>query len=84
MDEYLIPNAAFKRLLNDYNKHGSLVIAFDFDNTVYDFHNKGESYIKVIELLRRLDNINCEIVCWTARDDIIFIPPRFRFSHYLT
>ena len=66
MDEYLIPNSSFLRLYNEYKKYKSLVIAYDFDNTVYDFHDKGVTYFRVIELLRKLKQIGCICICFTA------------------
>lgn len=73
MDEYLRPNSSFIRLWNEYKTHGSLVVAFDFDNTVYDFHHKGETYVQVIELLKQLHAHNCYLICFTANTDIPFI-----------
>lgn len=73
MDQYLKPNESLRRLINDYRKHGSLVIAYDFDNTVYDYHNKGEKYEEIIWLLRKLKSHNCELICWTANEDLGFI-----------
>lgn len=72
-DEYLITGASFNRLFNEYNKYGSLVIAYDFDNTVFDFHQKGETYDMVIELLRDLKSIGCYLVVWTANSDYEFV-----------
>ena len=73
MDEYLKPNASFLRLLKEYNEHKSLVLAYDFDNTVYDFHKKHETYDDVIELLRELKGVNCYLICFTANLDKQFI-----------
>jgi hypothetical protein len=73
MDTYLQPSNSFLRLYNEYQKHGSLVIAYDFDNTVYDFHNKGETYDLVIELLHDLKNIGCHLIVWTANADYQFV-----------
>lgn len=73
MDEYLVPNSSFLRLYDEYKKYGSLVIAFDFDNTVYDFHKKGHTYEMVISLLRKLENIGCHLICFTANEDIGFV-----------
>lgn len=73
MDQYLIPNSAYERLLAEYNKYKSLVIAFDFDNTVYDFHKEGHTYTQVINLLHKLKEINCYLICWTASEDEEFI-----------
>ena len=73
IDEYLINDAPYNRLLDEYKKYGSLVIAYDFDNTVYDFHKKGCTYHKVIELLRELKTAGCTLVCFTANEDEGFI-----------
>ncbi len=73
MDEYLIPNSSFIRLKSEYDKYGSLVIAYDFDNTVFDFHSKGTTYHNVIELLKNLKQIGCWMICFTANQDDDFI-----------
>ena len=73
IDEYLKPNASFIRLLNEYNLHKSLVIAYDLDNTLYDFHKKGETYHQVMQLLRNLKEIGCYMICFTANPDKGFI-----------
>ena len=73
MDEYLVPNRSFLRLLEEYNKYGSLAIGFDFDNTVFDYHKKGSTYIMVIDLLRELQLMGCKLICWTAQKDIPFV-----------
>ncbi len=74
MDEYLRPNASFLRLLAEYRKYKSLVIAYDFDNTLYDFHKKGtETYFEVMALLRELKEIGCYMICFTANTNKEFI-----------
>lgn len=73
MDFYLKPANARQRLLEEYKKYGSLVVAFDFDDTVYDFHNKGRSYTHVVELLRKLKSKNCFLICWTGQDNLDFV-----------
>lgn len=73
MDQYLVPNSSFLRLLNEYRQHGSIVVAYDFDNTVYDFHKKGNTYIQVMQLLRDLREIGCICICFTANDDSEFV-----------
>jgi len=73
MDEYLVPNASYLRLLKEYIQHGSLVVAFDFDNTVYDFHKKGETYYQVMKLLQDLKEIGCYLICFTANENTEFI-----------
>jgi len=72
-DEYLRGDNSFLRLYEEYVKYRTLVVAFDFDNTVYDFHKKGERYEDVIGLLRDLRKIGCTLTCWTGNTDIAFV-----------
>lgn len=69
MDQYLVPFASQERLIREYEKHGSLIIGFDFDGTVHDYHKTGEKYDMVINLLRELKEINCKLICWTCHRD---------------
>ena len=69
MDEYLVPNSSFLRLYKEYKQYGSLVVAYDFDNTVYDFHNEGYFYNNVISLLQELHSLNCICICFTANEN---------------
>lgn len=73
MDEFLVPAASYFRLVNEYEKHGSIVVGFDFDGTVHDYHKTGAKYDKVIELLRELKAINCKLICWTAYPDLEYV-----------
>ena len=72
-DEYLIDGKSLHRLVDEYNKYGSLTIGFDFDGTVYDYHQTGATYYNVIKLLRNLKEINCKLICWTAQKDLDFV-----------
>lgn len=72
-DQYLVPNSSFLRLFNEYKTHNSLVVAYDFDNTVYDFHKEGHKYDNVIELLRELKGVGCYMICFTANKNKQFI-----------
>jgi len=73
MDEYLIPGANYKRLVEEYHKYGKLVIAFDFDNTVFDFHKKGLLYSHTINLLKEAKSVGFDCICFTAAEDYTFI-----------
>jgi len=73
IDEYLKPNASFLRLLKEYKQYKSLVIAYDLDNTLYDFHKKGETYTMVMDLLKDLKSIGCYMICFTANSDKDFV-----------
>jgi len=73
IDEYLVRDASRNRLLGEYARHGSLVIGYDFDSTVHDYHGKGASYEMVRELLRDLEEIGCTLICWTAYKDLSYV-----------
>ncbi len=73
MDEFLKPNAAYDRLWKEYNKYGSLIVAVDFDSTLYDFHGIGESYEQVRQLVRDLYTANCQIIIWTGNQNTEFV-----------
>lgn len=68
-DRYLTPNTSFLRLYDEYKKYGSLFVAYDFDDTVHDYHKTGSSYNDVKHLLRELKSIGCTLICWTAYKD---------------
>lgn len=72
-DEFLRPRVAFNRLLAEYKQYGSLVVGFDFDGTVHDYHKTGGSHQQVISLLRRLKSIGCKLVCWTAHPNLDYV-----------
>lgn len=57
---------ALGRLLIEYEKHGQLIVAFDFDDTVFNTHERpGWEYNQVIELLRKVQPY-AYIICWSA------------------
>lgn len=72
-DPYLSDEQCVKRLVQDYKVHNSIVIAYDFDDTVYDFHKKGSVYPKVIDLLRKAKKAGCYLIVWTGNQDTEFI-----------
>lgn len=63
------------RLRGDYLKYGSLFVAFDFDNTVYDYHRAGIDYAEVIELVRECYELGFKMILFTANegDDLMFV-----------
>jgi len=73
MDEFLKPNANFIRLVEDWEKYGSITVGFDFDGTVNDYHKKGHTYEQVKTLLRELKELKCTLICWTAYHDLAFV-----------
>lgn len=73
MDKYLNDTANFERLLREYDRYGSLCIAYDFDDTIHDYHGTGHTYPLVKELIRDLKSIGCKLVCWTAYKDLGYV-----------
>ena len=56
-DRYLDTTQSIKRLKEEVSKYGSIYIAFDFDNTVFDFHKVGDTFPK-LELLLQLAKVS--------------------------
>ncbi len=71
MDEYLVHNKSFLRLLEEYKKHGSLCIGVDYDGTLFDYHGNGSTYNMVKDLVRELHLLGCKIIIWTANKDLV-------------
>ena len=51
-DPYMNNDLCVERLVDNWKQHGRIIIAFDFDNTVYDYYEKNYTYTKVIDLLK--------------------------------
>lgn len=68
IDTFLSTDACVERLLAEYHLHGKLIVAFDFDDTVFDYHGKGRTYERVLELLRRCQKLGFWLVLFTACD----------------
>ena len=69
MDKYLSDDACESRLFADYMKHGMLIVAVDFDNTIYDFHNDGLVFNDVIALIKRCNVFEFPVIVFTANND---------------
>lgn len=68
-DPFLNDYRAIERLVMDYIKHGKLIIAYDYDNTVFDYHKKGDTFDLVIRLLRECKDYAQFIVYTHSNDD---------------
>lgn len=73
MDYYLQENSSFLRLKEEYEKYGSLIVAVDFDDTLYDFHKKGIFFNQLIQLVQNLKKAGCYIIIWTGNQDLDFV-----------
>ena len=65
-DPFLSNRNATERLMQEYKKHKKLIIAVDFDDTIFDFHGHGNKHGTVISLLKRAQNLGFYLVIFTA------------------
>jgi hypothetical protein len=68
IDHFLSEENILNRLLKEYKLHKKIVIGFDFDNTVYDYHKENQSYEMVIDLLRRCKKHGFELIVFTGSE----------------
>jgi len=73
MDYYLDNENVINRLVTEWKRYGKIIIAFDFDDTVYDFWDIGRNYDNVISLLKRCDKVGAHFIVFTANDNISMI-----------
>jgi len=69
MDYFLNDINCVNRLVEEYNKYGSLIVAYDFDNTVFDYYKKGYQYENVINLLRECKKMKFHLTVFTSCND---------------
>lgn len=79
-DPYLSKYNVVMRLIDEYRLHKNLVIAFDFDNTIYDFHGNGDTFPRVVKLLKDCSDFGLTMVCYTGNSDEALI--RFECDYY--
>ena len=72
MDFYLDDANVIERLVTEWKQYNNLVIAYDYDNTVYDYHHKGHRFEDVIQLLRDCKAFGAHLVVFTACEDELF------------
>jgi hypothetical protein len=61
------------RLVREHKQHGSFIVAFDFDNTVYDYHKQGLDMTRVYSVIRKAKLKGLELMCFTANEDHEFV-----------
>lgn len=66
-DPFLDDLLCEKRLYDEWIKYGSIIIAFDFDNTVSPYPlDKEYLFPKVIQLLRDCKELGCHLTLFTS------------------
>lgn len=69
MDYFLNDKNCIDRLISEYNKYGSLIIAYDFDSTVFDYYQNGSTFDEVINLLRECKKMGFHLTVFTSCND---------------
>jgi hypothetical protein len=65
-DPFTSTSNIVKRLHKEYKKHPKLIIAVDFDDTVYDFHKLGALHERAINVVKQCNVLGFYVVLWTA------------------
>lgn len=60
------------RLVENWKFHNGVIIAFDFDNTAFDYYNRGYRYDKVITILKECKDMGCTLILSTCYDESKF------------
>ena len=68
-DRYSYYSENLERLRKEYNDYKSLYIAFDFDNTVFDYHQIGDTYPIIEKLLTECKQLGFKLILFTANED---------------
>lgn len=63
---FLSDRLCTKRLIEEYKKYNGLIVAYDYDNTVFDYHKKGYDFDKIIKLLRECRALGCTLIVYTC------------------
>ncbi len=67
-DPYFDIRRCIDKLLDSYKKYGNLIVAFDFDDTVFDWHKEGHQYNAVINLLKKCKSLDFVMILFTCRE----------------
>lgn len=65
-DPYVVDIVSIQRLVNEWVNHKSLIIAYDYDNTVFDYHNLGYEFDFVIDLLRESKKYGAKFIVYSC------------------
>jgi len=69
LNNYTNRDGVLNRLKREYLEHGKIIIAFDFDNTIYDYHNHDLDLEATICALRKAYKLGMELFCFTANSN---------------
>ena len=66
MNPYKQTNICVERLMREYRTHKRLIVAVDFDDTVFDYHEIGINSQEIVALLRTCKQLGFYIMLFTA------------------
>jgi len=69
MDFYLQQHNCTQRLIDEWVKYHGLIIALDFDNTIFDYHSDGQTFDQIISLIKECKKYGCKVVIFAAREE---------------
>lgn len=76
LDPYMNIYTCINRLKNEFDTYGNLVVGYDFDETIFDYHHQGHAYPEVMELLRRCNKLGFTMCLYTNESD----PKKMQFK----
>lgn len=68
-DPFLLRQICIDRLFNEWRRYGSLIVAYDYDNTVFDYHSRGDKFDGVVELLKACRSMGFHLTVFTSCND---------------
>ena len=66
IDPYLNDLNCVKRLVTEWVKHKSIIIAYDYDNTVFDYHGLGYKFDGIISILRECKEYGAKFIVFSC------------------
>lgn len=69
------------KLLDQYYKHGSIIVAYDFDDTVYPFSLDVEELKDTVNLIKKLAVCGHKVYCYTSNEDIEKVTMYLHFNN---
>lgn len=68
-DFFLDDEHCIDRLVSEWEKYGLIIVAFDFDNSVFDYYKAGHTFDMVINLLRECKKLGFHLTVFTSCND---------------
>lgn len=68
-DYFIDDKNCSERLFHEWKKYGKLIVAYDYDNTVFDYNHMGNKCERVIELLRECYRYGFYLTVFTSCND---------------